>query len=50
MTTPRKELLNLLSELSETDGELRIGQMVANLATLAPALESKRFRTLRTKS
>ena len=35
MTTIRSELLRLLSELSEEAGELRFGQLVANLATLA---------------
>jgi hypothetical protein len=31
----RKELLALLAELSDADPELRFGQLVANLATLA---------------
>jgi hypothetical protein len=35
MTTSRNELLQLLAELSEEAGELRFGQMVANLVTLA---------------
>lgn len=35
MTTTRGELLRLLGELSEEAGELRFGQLVANLATLA---------------
>ena len=35
MTTARSELLRLLGELSEEAGELRFGQLVANLATLA---------------
>src|SRR5207237_9138388 len=35
MTTTRSELLRLLGELSEQAGELRFGQLVANLATLA---------------
>ncbi|MFO0808777.1 MAG: hypothetical protein U0746_09160 [Gemmataceae bacterium] len=35
MTTARSELLRLLGELSEGAGELRFGQLVANLATLA---------------
>jgi hypothetical protein len=35
MTTSRQELLRLLAELSDVDGELRMGQMIANLATLA---------------
>ena len=42
MTTARQELLKLVSELSERDSELRLGQMIANLATLArgPEVES----------
>jgi hypothetical protein len=35
MTTTRGELLTLLTELSELAPELRLGQLVANLATLA---------------
>jgi len=35
MTDSRKELLTLLTELSEADPELRLGQLIANLATLA---------------
>lgn len=35
MTTSRDELLALLCKLSEEAGELRFGQLVANLATLA---------------
>lgn len=35
MMTTRAELLLLLGELSEEAGELRFGQLVANLATLA---------------
>lgn len=35
MTTTRGELLRLLAELSDLDPELRLGQLVANLATLA---------------
>lgn len=35
MTTTRSELLTLLAELSEAEPELRLGQMIANLATLA---------------
>jgi hypothetical protein len=35
MTTSRSELLRLLGELSEEASELRFGQLVANLATLA---------------
>jgi hypothetical protein len=35
MNAPREELLRLLAELSEADPELRLGQFIANLATLA---------------
>jgi len=35
MNEPRKELLALLAKLSEADPELRLGQLIANLATLA---------------
>jgi hypothetical protein len=35
MTTTRSELLRLLGALSEEAGELRFGQLMANLATLA---------------
>jgi hypothetical protein len=35
MTTTREELLACLTELSETAPDLRLGQLVANLATLA---------------
>ena len=35
MTGPREELLRLVAELSEADPELRLGQMLTNLATLA---------------
>ena len=35
MTTARSELLRLLEQLSEDASELRFGQLVANLATLA---------------
>ena len=35
MTNDRKELLELLGELSEHAPDLRLGQMIANLATLA---------------
>lgn len=35
MTTTREELLRLLAELSEQAQDLRLGQLVANLATLA---------------
>ncbi len=35
MTTTREELLTCLNELSELAPDLRLGQLVANLATLA---------------
>jgi hypothetical protein len=35
MTTTREELLACLTELSEIAPDLRLGQLVANLATLA---------------
>ena len=35
MTQTRKELLSYLTELSEAAPDLRLGQLVANLATLA---------------
>jgi hypothetical protein len=35
MTTTRSELLRLLGQLSDEASELRFGQLVANLATLA---------------
>ncbi len=35
MTELRKELLRLLAALSEADPELRLGQLITNLATLA---------------
>ena len=35
MTTARRELLQLLGDISEHDGDLRLGQLVTNLATLA---------------
>ncbi len=35
MNAKRRELLQLLAELSDEAGELRFGQLVANLATLA---------------
>lgn len=35
MTTTREELLRLLGNLSDQAPELRLGQMLANLATLA---------------
>jgi hypothetical protein len=35
MTTARDELLKVLGELSEVCPEMRLGQWIANLATLA---------------
>lgn len=35
MTTIRRDLLRLLGELCEEAGELRLGQLIVNLATLA---------------
>ena len=35
MTTHREELLRTLAVLSEENSELRLGQLVTNLATLA---------------
>jgi hypothetical protein len=35
MTTTRGSLLRLLADLSEEAPDLRLGQMIANLATLA---------------
>jgi hypothetical protein len=35
MTTTRIELLEVLAELSESCPEMRMGQLLANLATLA---------------
>ena len=35
MTGSREELLRLIAELSDADPELRLGQMLTNLATLA---------------
>ena len=35
MTESRQELLRLVAELSSADPELRLGQMLTNLATLA---------------
>jgi hypothetical protein len=35
MITSRQELLRLLAEMSDAHSELRMGQMIANLATLA---------------
>lgn len=42
MTESRQELLRLLGELSDADPDLRLGQLLANLATQArgPAAES----------
>jgi hypothetical protein len=35
MTSSRQELLAAIAELSQVDPDLRLGQLVANLATLA---------------
>ena len=35
MNAKRRELIQLLAELSDEAGELRFGQLIANLATLA---------------
>lgn len=35
MTSSREELIRLVAELSDADPELRLGQMLTNLATLA---------------
>jgi len=35
MTTARDELLKVLADLSEACPEMRMGQLIANLATLA---------------
>lgn len=35
MNAPREDLLKHLAELSEADPDLRLGQLIANLATLA---------------
>ena len=35
MTESREELLRMIAELSDADPELRLGQMLTNLATLA---------------
>ena len=35
MTTARAELLRVLADLSEACPEMRMGQLIANLATLA---------------
>ncbi len=37
--TTRGELLHVLAELSEITGEMRLGQLIANLATLARGAE-----------
>ena len=41
MTDARKELLSLLAKLSEADAELRLGQLIANLATLAQGAKAE---------
>ena len=35
MTTAREELIRLRAEISNEDPDLRMGQLIANLATLA---------------
>lgn len=39
MTEQRKDLLKLLADLSDADPDLRLGQMLANLAALAKGPE-----------
>ena len=41
MSATRKGLLSLLAELSEADSELRLGQLIANLATLAQGVKAE---------
>jgi hypothetical protein len=41
MTTARGELLTCLGELSELAPDLRMGQLVANLATLAQGAKAE---------
>jgi hypothetical protein len=41
MTKTREELLATLAELSEEATELRFGQMIANLATLARGAQAE---------
>jgi hypothetical protein len=41
MNAAREELLRLLAELSDVDPELRLGQLIANLATLAQGAKSE---------
>jgi hypothetical protein len=41
MTSSREELLRLIAELSGADPELRLGQMLTNLATLARGPQSE---------
>ena len=42
MSETRQELLRLIAELSQADSELRLGQMITNLSTMArgPQTES----------
>jgi hypothetical protein len=40
MTTVRAELMRLLTELGDEASDLRIGQLIANLATLAQGARS----------
>ena len=41
MTSSRQELLSVLSELSEACPQMRFGQLIANLATLAKGLNAE---------
>jgi hypothetical protein len=41
MTDSRKELLALIANLSDADPELRLGQLIANLATLAQGAKAE---------
>lgn len=41
MTESRKELLALLAELSNADADLRLGQLITNLATLAQGAKAE---------
>jgi len=41
MNASRKELLSLIAELSESDSQLRLGQLITNLATLAQGAKTE---------
>jgi hypothetical protein len=41
MNASREELLTLLADISEADPELRLGQLIANLATLAEGAKAE---------